>query len=175
MICERGNTKKRHITELNFFSTPCPYSVILERVRVETGEAGHAVLRPNACFAAVWEKAMRLTTLTKTNIFVGMILLTVSLSLSGIYYYSFFKDSMESFRQNSMLKMSYIYSRLSPFFIQPVSVSKAMAKDILLVSFLLSDNSPEKFEKIITNYLKGYKNIYDFDGAFLTTLNNNNF
>jgi diguanylate cyclase (GGDEF)-like protein len=120
---------------------------------------------------------MRFSTLAKTNVFVGLVLILGFSLLSGMYYLSFYRDSMTRLEHEASQHIAVIYSRLSSFFIQPVSISRTMAMDSFLISYLSRDESYKDpdFSKVITNYLKGYNKIYDSDGSFLSLIKNNAF
>lgn len=118
---------------------------------------------------------MRFSILAKTNVFIGLVLILGFSLLSGMYYLSFYKDSMTRLEHEASQHIAVIYSRLSSFFIQPVSISRTMAMDSFLISYLSHDESYKNpdFSKVITNYLKGYNKIYDSDGSFLSLAKNN--
>ena len=82
---------------------------------------------------------MRFSTLAKTNVFVGLVLILGFSLLSGMYYLSFYRDSMTRLEHEASQHIAVIYSRLSSFFIQPVSISRTMAMDSFLISYLSRD------------------------------------
>ncbi|MCR5813087.1 MAG: sensor domain-containing diguanylate cyclase [Desulfovibrio sp.] len=118
---------------------------------------------------------MKLSTLTKTNIFIACILTLGFCLLSGIYYRSFYQSAIKNLEYSASESLAHLYSGLSHFFIQPISISRAMAKNDFLISYLSSETSYKQnnFSETITNYLRGYNKIYGFDGAFLSTIKNN--
>lgn len=117
---------------------------------------------------------MKLSTLTKANIFITCILLLGFCLLSFIYYSSFYKNSMDNLKHSASDSISTIYSELSNFFIQPISISRTMAKNDFLITFLSNDESYKRdnFAQIITNYLNIYNKSHSFDGIFLSSIKN---
>ena len=115
------------------------------------------------------------STLAKTNIIIILILTIGFALLFTIYYHTFHKNAMDELEHSAAENISRLYSDLSEFFIQPISISATMAKDGFLISYLSSDASykSKNFEETITKYLQGYNKIYDFDGVFLCTVKNN--
>ncbi|MBO4336325.1 MAG: GGDEF domain-containing protein [Desulfovibrio sp.] len=117
---------------------------------------------------------MKLSTLTKTTIFITCILTLGFSLLSFIYYRSFYQTAISNYEHSANESIATLYAELSHFFIQPISISRTMAKDDFLISYLSDAASYQKknFTETITNYLSGYNKIYNFDGAFLSTIKN---
>ena len=116
----------------------------------------------------------KFSTLAKTNIIIVVIQTVGFIFLFSIYYHTFYKSSLDQLEQSASESVSKLYVALSEFFIQPISISRTMANDGFLISYLSEDKSYKKkdFSETITKYLQGYNKIYNFDGAFLCTLKN---
>ena len=112
---------------------------------------------------------MKLSTIARTNIFVGIILILGFCLLSGIYCASFYADSMERLQFDITNKTNEIYAKIVPDFERAIKTSAEMSKEPFLLSYLSADeiyNIPN-FKEAILKYLNGYFKYNNFDGVFL--------
>ena len=114
---------------------------------------------------------MRLSKLIRTNITIAAILLMGFTSIASLYFKEYRDDSLRRMRHESETEVS----AMSSLFIQQVSVSRSMANDGFLISYLTNEESyrSDKFESVIRDFLMGCMRTYGFDAAFLSLTRNN--
>lgn len=72
----------------------------------------------------------------------------------------------------AMLISEIVHNKINAIFAKPIHVSLTMANDNLLKELLPEEDAEgenEDFQETIQNYLKGYKDAYDYDSVFLVS------
>lgn len=110
--------------------------------------------------------------LLRTNIIIGIIVV-VGFALTAIIGYSSnLGVSTENIEHVSRLTADGIYYQIAETFARPVSVSKTMAKDVLLKDCLKEErnhqNDPE-YVATLADYLGQYKKVYGYESVFLVS------
>lgn len=114
----------------------------------------------------------------RTNLFLCAILIVGFIAVSIINYQSNFRALKKNIEHVSDLTSESIYYQINACFAEPVSVSKTMANDSLLKSFLAKEperKNDEAYLYRLQNYLNAYKEQYGYDSVFLVSTNTNRY
>lgn len=114
---------------------------------------------------------MKLSTVFKTNLFIVLVLALGFAFLSAIYYHSLYENSKDTFKLNASERLSLLVESLDVYFSRPSYISRSMAANDFLVNLLSAEHKrDEKFDKIVTNYVRLSSNFSDVDGGFLVVV-----
>lgn len=117
-------------------------------------------------------EGMKKNRLVKTNILIGLVLLTGFALTACLAYQANYQTSLNNIEQVSSLSSEGIQYQLTSMLTRPVNTSLAMAHDSFLKEHLAKENeqiTDQSYIDALRTYLYAYKEKYKFDSVFLVS------